>query len=105
VDDDCDGTVNNGCTNNDPCAMGAIPSEGCKCGDLIYTGGYCCGGTHQSDSCFRLPWELFLVIGVAAGLAGFFIHKTRKKNKDDAWTKLEKKYTEAPMQGEGYVGP
>jgi hypothetical protein len=105
VDDDCDGTVNNGCTNNVPCAVGAIPSEGCKCGDLVYTAGYCCGGEHQSDSCFRLPWELFIVIGVAAGLAGFFIHKTRKKNKDDEWTKLEKKYTQAPVQGEGYVGP
>jgi hypothetical protein len=95
-DDNCNGQVNEGCASNAACGLGEIPEAGCRCGNMTYTGGFCCGGIFQNESCFRMPWEIFIIVGVAAGLAGFFIHKTRKKNKDDEWSKLEKKYTAAP---------
>ena len=93
IDDDCDGQVDEGCASSVACGTGAIPETGCMCGNMTYTGGYCCYGTFQTELCFRLPWELLIVFGVLGAVAGVAVHFVRKKGKENSWEELEKKYT------------
>jgi len=97
IDDDCDGEIDEGCTNTMPCSYGMIPDTGCLCGNITYVAGYCCNGIHQTDPCPEFPWWIFIIVGILIIVVYFVYRMTKKKGEETTWEELEKKYTPAKM--------
>ena len=103
LDDDCDSDIDEAqCTTqgNTTCSEGEIPSSGCRCGNGVYTSGFCCGGERGFEACPGFPFWILIVVGVvvlAAAAIYYFFLEGKKKGNENEWDSLEKKYTPAKM--------
>jgi hypothetical protein len=96
-DDDCDGTVDNNCTQaTNICQDGLIPEAGCQCGDKFYTIGFCFGGVYSETGPAEFPWITVTIFGVMIILiltmAIIYKEFHKKGKKDITWEDLMNKY-------------
>jgi hypothetical protein len=97
LDDDCDGTPDNNCTQiTSICQDGIIPEGGCQCGDKFYTLGFCFGGVYSETGPAEFPWITVTIFGVMIILllTAVIIYKEfhKKGKKDITWDDLLQKY-------------
>jgi hypothetical protein len=110
LDNDCDVDIDEGCMppeNISDCPNGFIPETGCRCGDEVYTSGYCLNGVYSDEAPPEFPWITLTIAGVIIILllAVLIIYKDfHKKGKNLTWEELMQKYKSSfyKMAGRDY---
>jgi hypothetical protein len=93
VDNDCDGEVDEQCATG-LCMEGAIPSEGCICGNDIRDSGFCCSGLFYEEGC-PFPFSLLIYAGVIILILLYIIVLyLDSKGQELTWELLRKKMTQ-----------
>jgi parallel beta-helix repeat protein len=85
LDDNCNGEVDESdCIrvglDVGICTGGKIPSEGCKCGENVYTSGYCYGSIYTTEPIElpKLPWQEMIISGIVMLMIGLLLYNRRE---------------------------
>jgi hypothetical protein len=94
LDDDCDGGVDIDCTTmgQATCVDGAIPAEGCFCGDTFHSDGFCYNRAYTLEASTP-PWMVLTIVGAIILLVLLIViiyAKFYKKGRDVSLYEMEK---------------